>query len=300
MPLSKEEKARRRALSAIQAGRHFHARGSANKALLDEIRTEAGTGPSATASSSRKRVRVEQIEATPAAPAPAAPLSDEDKEEEEEEEEEVRPEATKSVAQAPAESFETVLAKRAAQALAKQMGAPEPPPLPPSWFQDNVLAFYSSSEAFRSQLRAMRKTLDDEADEEQTYQRKHCRQCKKQGYSTDEWHLSCRVHLWPPEGHIAKVKQLEASLYDKFAAEAAQAALDRKSAEDKQARDKQREEDYARREREAQLALTLETMEPLCLRCARCVDLDFGVIGRTPDQMCGKHLEQYTLLACGP
>ena len=77
MPLSKEEKARRRALSATQASRHFHARGSANKALLDEIRTEAGTGPPATASSSRKRVRVEQM---PAAPAPAAPLSDEEEE----------------------------------------------------------------------------------------------------------------------------------------------------------------------------------------------------------------------------
>ena len=163
-----------------------------------------------------------------------------------------------------------------------------------------MLAFYRSSEAFRSQLRAMRKTLDDEAGEAQTYQRKHCRQCKKQGYSTAEPHLSCRAHMWLPEGYVAKVRQLDASLYDKFAAEAAQAALDQKSAEDKQARDKQREEDYARREREAQLALTLETMEPLCLRCARCVDLDFGVIGRTPDQMCGKHLEQYTLLACGP
>ena len=41
------------------------------------------------------------------------------------------------------------------------------------------------------------------------------------------------------------------------------AALDQKSAEDKQARDRQREDDCARREREAQLALTLETMEPL-------------------------------------
>ena len=299
MPLSKEEKARRRALSAMQAGRHFHARGSANKALLDEIRAEAGTGPPvrATASSSRKRVRVEQIGAMSSAPAPsAAVLSDQD---EEEEELLVPPESAEPVARAPAESFESVLATRAAQALARQMGAPEPPPLPP-WFQDNVLAFYRSSEAFRSQLRAMRKTLDDEAEEAQTYQRKHCRQCEKQGYSTDEWHLSCRVHLWPPEGHIAKVKQLEASLYDKFAAEAAQAALDQKSAEDKQAMDRQREEDYARREREAQLALTLETMEPLCLRCARCVDLDFGVIGRTPEQMCGKHLEQYNLLACGP
>ena len=191
------------------------------------------------------------------------------------------------------------MATRAAQALARQMGTPEPPPSPP-WFRDNVLAFYRSSEAFRSQLRAMRKTLDDEAEEAQTHQSKHCRQCKKQGYSTDEWHLSCRVHMWLPEGHIAKVKQLEASLYDKFAAEAAQAALDRKSAEDKQARDKQREEDYARRDREAQLALAFETVEPLCLRCARCVDLDFGVIGRTLDQMCGKHLEQYTLLACAP
>ena len=299
MPLSKEEKARRRALSAMQAGRHFHARGSANKALLEEIRAEVGTGLTvrATASSSRKRVRVEQIGAMSSAPAPsAAVLSDQD---EEEEEALVPPESAEPVARAPAESFESVLATRAAQALARQMGAPEPPPLPP-WFRDNVLAFYRSSEAFRSQLRAMRKTLDDEAEEAQTYQRKHCRQCKKQGYSTAERHLSCRAHMWLPEGYVAKVKQLEASLYDKFAAEAAQAALDRKSAEDKQARDKQREEDYARREREAQLALTLETMEPLCLRCARCVDLDFGVIGRTPEQMCGKHLEQYNLLACGP
>ena len=299
MPLSKEEKARRRALSAMQTGRRFHARGSANKALLEEIRAEVGTGLTvrATASSSRKRVRVEQIGAMSSAPAPsAAVLSDQD---EEEEELLVPPESAEPVARAPAESFESVLARRAAQALARQMGAPEPPPSPP-WFRDNVLAFYRSSEAFRSQLRAMRKTLDDEADEAQTYQRKHCRQCKKQGYSTDERHLSCRVHMWLPEGYVAKVKQLEASLYDKFAAEAAQAALDQKSAEDKQARDRQREEDRARREREAQLARTLETMEPLCLRCARCVDLDFGVIGRTPDQMCGKHLEQYTLLACGP
>ncbi len=87
----------------------------------------------------------------------------------------MRPEAIKPDAQAPAESFETVLARRAAQALARQMGAPEPPPSPP-WFRDNVLAFYRSSEAFRSQLRAMRKTLDDEAEEVQMYQRKHCRQ----------------------------------------------------------------------------------------------------------------------------
>ena len=148
MPLSKEEKARRRALSAMQAGRHFHARGSAKKALLEESRAEVGTGLTvrATASSSRKRVRVEQIGAMSSAPAPsAAVLSDQD---EEEEELLVPPESAEPVARAPAESFESVLATRAAQALARQMGAPEPPPLPP-WFRDNVLAFYRSSEAFK-------------------------------------------------------------------------------------------------------------------------------------------------------
>ena len=61
----------------------------------------------------------------------------------------------------------------------------------------------------------------------------------------------------------------------------------------------QRQEDLARHEREAQLARTLESMEPLCLRCARCVDLDFGVIGRTGADV-RKALEQYNLLACGP
>ena len=54
------------------------------------------------------------------------------------------------------------------------------------------------------------------------------------------------------------------------------------------------------REREALLALALDTMEPACLSCARCVDLDFGVQAQTPDQMCWKHLEQYTQLAGGP
>ena len=63
MPLSKEEKARRRALSAMQTGRDFHACGSANKELLEEIRAEVGTGLTVrvTASSSRKRARVGRV-----------------------------------------------------------------------------------------------------------------------------------------------------------------------------------------------------------------------------------------------
>ena len=81
MPMSKEEKARRRAMLALEASRCFHAQGSTNKARLHEICTEA-------ASSSSKRIRVEQIEAMPAAPAPAALLSGTDEKEEEEEAEE--------------------------------------------------------------------------------------------------------------------------------------------------------------------------------------------------------------------
>ena len=126
--MPKEEKARRRVLVALQVGRCFHARGSANKARLDEIRAEA-------ASSSSERICVEQFEAAPAAPAPAAPLAGEE-EAAEEEKEEVRPEAIELAApagSAPAESFATNLAKRAAQALAKQRGI-QTPPLPPPWF----------------------------------------------------------------------------------------------------------------------------------------------------------------------
>ena len=195
MPMTKEEKARRRAMSALQAGRCFHARGSTNKARLRELRTEA-------ASSSSKRIRVEQIEAMPAAPAPAALLSGTDEEEaEEKEKEEVRPEATELLARAPEKSFETVLAKRAAQALATQRGI-QTPPLPLSWLQDNVVAFYSSSEAFNSELRAMRKTLDDEVDKEYTTERKRCRQCKKEGYSAADPYMTCQRHERLPESCV--------------------------------------------------------------------------------------------------
>ena len=293
MPMSKEEKARRRAMLAMEAGRSFHARGSSNKARLHELRTEA-------ASSSSKRIRVEQIEAAPAAPAPAAPLAGEE-EAAEEEKEEVRPEAIELAApagSAPAESFATNLAKRAAQALAKQRGI-QTPPLPPPWFEGHVLAFYSRSEAFNSELRALQKPFHAEVDKEQTTERKRCRRCKKEGYSAAEPYMICERHEWPPADYSDRLKRLEAPVYDKFAAEAAQWALDQKSADDRLERVRQRQEDCARHEREARRARTLESMEPLCLRCAFCFHLDFGFTGRGPEQMCRKHLEQYRL-ACGP
>ena len=107
--MSKEEKARRRALAALQAGRCFHARGSTNKALLDKIRDDVDDGPSAAASSSRKkRARPEQNEDIP-----AAPLSGEGEEEaEKEEKEEPRPEATALAARAPAERAESFASRR--------------------------------------------------------------------------------------------------------------------------------------------------------------------------------------------
>ena len=95
------------------------------------------------------------------------------------------------------------------------------------------------------------------------------------------------------------MKRLEALVYDKFAAEAAKWALDRKSADDMLARERQKQEDYNRHEREAWRVQALENVVPLCLRCASCFHLDFGFFGQGPEQMCGKHLEQYRL-ALGP
>ena len=60
MPLSKEEKARRPARSALKSGQEYHARGEANKALLEKVRAEVAAGckcVQTAASSSRKRVR---------------------------------------------------------------------------------------------------------------------------------------------------------------------------------------------------------------------------------------------------
>ena len=294
--MSKEEKARRRALAALQAGRCFHARGSTNKALLDKIRDETDAEPPATASSSRKkRTRPEQNEDIP-----AAPLSGEGEEEaEEEEKEEPRPEATELVAQAPAESFATNLAKRAAEALAKQRGI-ETPPLPPSWFEDHVMEFYSRSVPFAYELRDVRDSFYDEVvDKELTPERKRCRRCKREGYCVAEPYLTCESHGWPPAGYYDRLKRLEAPVHDKFAAEAAQWALDWKSAEDKLAMERQKQEEDKRREREARRVQALESVVPLCLRCASCFHLDFGFFGQGPEQMCGKHLEQYRL-ALGP
>ena len=230
---------------------------------------------------------------------PAAPPSGEGEEEaEEEEKEEPRPEATELVAQAPAESFATNLAKRAAEALAKQRGI-ETPPLPPSWFEDHVMAFYSRSDTFRAELRDVHDSFHAEVINELTLARKRCRRCKREGHCVAEPDLACERHDWPPEDYFDRLKRLEAPVYDKFAAEAAQWALDRKSADDKLAMERQKQEEDKRLERVARQVQALESMEPLCLRCASCFHLDFGVLGQGPEQMCGKHQEQYWL-AVGP
>ena len=55
-----------------------------------------------------------------------------------------------------------------------------------------------------------------------------------------EPYLTCESHGWPPAGYYDRLKRLEAPVYDKFAAEAAQWALDWKSAEDKLAMERQK------------------------------------------------------------
>ena len=98
-----------------------------------------------------------------------------------EEKEEPRPESTELVVRAPVESFATNLAKRAAEALAKQMGN-EAPPVPPSWFEDYVMAFYRQCAPFFFELRDVRDCFHAEVDMELTPERKRCRRCKRKGY----------------------------------------------------------------------------------------------------------------------
>ena len=73
-----EQKVRDRYRAYLANGKSPRALTDANKAILEEVRAEAGNGPHlAAASSSSKRSRVLQIEAAPAAPEPAAPLAGE-------------------------------------------------------------------------------------------------------------------------------------------------------------------------------------------------------------------------------
>ena len=65
--MSKEEKARRRALAALHVGRRFIPRGDANKAILEQIRKSGDTVPSAARSGNEKKwTRSKQVEDPPA------------------------------------------------------------------------------------------------------------------------------------------------------------------------------------------------------------------------------------------
>ena len=161
----------------------------------------------------------------------------------------------------------------------------EPPPPPPSWFEGYVMAFYRQCALFFCELRDVRNCFHTEVDTELTPDRKRCRRCKRMGYSAAEPCLTCENHGCTPAGYSDRLKRREWAVYDRFVVEAAQWALDQKSADDKLAMKRQKQEEDKRLEREARRASALESMMPLCLRCAACFHLDFGILGQEPEQM---------------
>lgn len=180
------------------------------------------------------------------------------------------------------------LALRAAQALAEEEGKELTGVVgTPRWFQDFVYKFICSSEANRSALEVHKHPIIQEAKalnrsgvDAAPARRAGAKRSVSPAAKSMTW--DCKYY--------EQLKRVEDSLFDKFAAQAAQAALDRKSAEDARARREEQQEAEEARARQEQRARVFETMKPLCLRCSACFDTDFGVTGC---DMCGKHQQEF-------
>ena len=162
-------------------------------------------------------------------------------------------------------------------------------PAPPPWFETNVAAFYGRGTPFYRELLKLRNTARDQAEEEPAEERKHCRCCKNEGYHATRTYITCETHEWPPRSYYEKLRIPEAALYAKYAAEAAAWALDKKRSDDKLLALKN-EEDRKMEEQRAQL---LQNMDTLCRGCASCIQMDYGIVRLTVEQMCERHQEQY-------
>ena len=163
-----------------------------------------------------------------------------------------------------------------------------------------MAAFYGRGTPFYRELLKLRNTARDQAEEELAEERKRSRCCKKEGYHATRTYITCESHEWPPRGYYEKLRIPEAALYAKYAAEAAAWALDKKRADDKRAtellalkdeEDLKKEEQRAQKEK--QRAQLLQSMDPLCRGCASCIQMDYGILGLTVEQMCERHQEQY-------
>ena len=192
---------------------------------------------------------------------------------------------------APRSSPRAALALRAAQALAKERGTDlNEVPSTPRWFEDYVDEFFCSSQAYHLALRAGRRPITEEAKQSIDSERSRCRACKKEGWSKTYPWPSCEKHFSWDCKFDAQIQRVEESVRDEFADQAAQAALDRKEAEDERARQEEEKEAEAARVRQEQRARAFETMKPLCLRCPSCIDMDFGVYGH---EMCFQHRKEF-------
>ena len=158
----------------------------------------------------------------------------------------------------------------------------------PLWLEniteDYVDEFFRSSQAYHSALGARSRPINQEAEQSIDYERSRCRACKKEGWRKTFPHFNCDKHdTWDDKYH-AQLKRVEESLRDEFAAQAAQAALDRKSAEDERAR----EEAEAARAWEERRARATD----LCLRCKACINEGFGLWQKS-ENMCSKHRKEF-------
>ena len=144
---------------------------------------------------------------------------------------------------------------RAAQALAKERGMESAEvDSTPRWFEDYVSEFFRSSQAYHKALGVRKRPIEQEAKQSIESERSRCRACKKEGWCKTFRYPSCEKHDFWDDKYNAQLKQVEESLRDEFAAQAAQAALDRKEAEDERARreeEKEAEEARARQEQPA-------------------------------------------------
>ena len=94
---------------------------------------------------------------------------------------------------APRSSQRAALALRAAQALAKEKGLAEVPPIP-SWFEGYVDEFFCNSQAYHLALRAGTRPITEETKQSIDSERSRCRACKKEGWRKTDPFPSCEKH----------------------------------------------------------------------------------------------------------
>ena len=171
-------------------------------------------------------------------------------------------------------------ARRAAEKLAVMQGLPAPPEEMPKWFQNNVQRWYGQTR-FMEHLREEQRPLPDAAEEQLMQKRKKCRRCRENGHKSHGYsrNYCCDEHWRPEEPDAQELALIEERLRDEFAGEAAKAALEMKKVADEEAAREAAREAAARAEeaaREEDGKRAIKLLAPECLKCADCLDKNFG------------------------